>query len=202
MPKSGIYLIWFSYCVFSAKSGRITVPNDAMRIKKTLSLLLLSAQALYIFAFALPCVSMASQENRTVCAPVVQVFSCAGLVNIAIVNTVDSLRALAEISGLIKTTHKKEAPKKEAQKQDTPATLSNLTKLTIDFKNNSNQPASVFNGIAQKTINYSSILSVVLSWLFLSGVFLSLYRMKINYVKVKDAIDHISLFKFANIALI
>jgi len=176
--------------------------TNAMKIKQILSLLLLTAQALYIFAFALPSVSIATQDNRVVVAPVVQVFSCAGLVNIAIVNTVDSLRALAEVSGLVKTTHKKETPRKEERKQEAPATLSNLTKLTIDFKNNSNQPLTAFNGIAQKTINYSSILSVVLSWLFLSGIFLSLYRMKINYIKVKDAIDHISLFKFANIALI
>jgi len=173
-----------------------------MKIKQVLSLLLLSAQALYIFAFALPSVSMSSQNNRTVVAPVVQVFNCSGLVSIAIINTVDSLRALAEVSGLVKATHKKETPKKETQKQETPVTPSNLTKLTIDFKNYSNQLISTFNGIAQKTINYDMVFHVALLWLFLSGIFLSLYRMKINYIKVKDAIDHVNLFKFANIALI
>lgn len=173
-----------------------------MKIKKFLSLLLLISQVLYIFAFALPSVSIATQNTRETVAPRIQVISCSGLVSIVVINTVDSFLALAELSGLIKTTHKKQTPKKESNKQEAPATLLNIVKPVTDFKTQLNSSTSYINTFTQQITNYTTLLSVSMLWLFLSGIFLSLYRMKINYIKVISTIDHLNIFAQAKKALI
>ena len=129
--------------------------------------------------------SLVSEDNTAT------VRTCSGLINVVFANTVDSMRTLAEIAGLVQHPVKpQKAPAKPIRDDastpaiimQAPKTISGLRSGLILFV----QP--VIAHVPPLIDTGQSVFRCLL--LLFTGIFLSLYRRKLSHVQAVNGINH------------
>jgi hypothetical protein len=129
--------------------------------------------------------SLVGNENAST------VRTCGGLMNVVYENTVDSMRTLAEIAGLVHNPVKpQKAPAKPTRDDaSTPAIIMQVPKTVSDMRSGHlfvSQPLTTFLPVVTDT--GQCVFRCML--LLFTGFFLSLYRRKLSHVQAVNGINH------------
>ena len=129
--------------------------------------------------------SLVDQENAST------IRTCGGLMNVVYENTVDSMRTLAEIAGLVKHPVKPQKAPTKPQRDDAsmPAIVMQSPKTASDMRSGHffvAQPLTIAHSAVADT--GQSVFRCML--LLFTGFFLSLYRRKLCRVQAVNGINH------------